>query len=128
MIQGYSFRPPTDIRQRCRLYILDGESFLVYLRGWTNHWLRLNFATEEKDFPRDADIRGVFWDFNRQAFLLLVVHASFDDVPTGEEFPIAGRMSVSVTPNPGTEAMSKELDAAAAIIHDLREQLAGRGS
>lgn len=71
----------------------------------------------------------VQYDFSRRLFMIRVTHPSFDEVPEGNDTPFGGMVRVMALPVESVyERLARCISERDAIIHDLLEQLAGRGS
>lgn len=124
---GVTLPPGRMYERRERVFSVAARDLFDLLSGSRNYWWRLALVTEAGEaLPRTAQLMFVGYNALNRTFDLLFYDPSYPVVPDGQETPRAGLLLASGERHPSLRKMGEELDAAAAVIHDLREQLGGR--
>ena len=78
---------PNETR-RLKRFLLPHREFLTCF-GRFDRWPDIIQAVERPEIiPADAKVHGVYLDYSRQGYYIIVEHPSYDEVDLGAEIPI----------------------------------------
>lgn len=123
--------PLEELQRRRKAFMLSELDLFELLRLGQHRWFRVRFVGgydsqgEALYLPPTTVISDLRPDSLGRCFIVILCDVSFPIVSDGASTPYGGSIRLEIGTTPDVEELAKELEAAHAAIHDLKEQLKG---